>query len=261
MQGSLPREWSWWLVPNLLALDAPVVAVVWQRFLAAQFGANVPLTATTALAATVWCIYLSDRWLDARRGCRDTERHRVAATWPVTFGCGAVCAGFLAATFAAQLPLSYLQEGLVLGLCVAVYLVFIHAVAARLVNLRGLKELLVAAGFAAGVSIPLSVAEQPLLQWLPSVCAFAVLCWLNCRMIDRWESEHHVQGSTHWLAAAVGFVLFVCCYDLPLAIGLAIAGSLAGLVAVQVLCANKPRAARVLADVALLFPLLCWLIP
>ncbi len=72
----------WWALPNAAALDAPVVAVVWQRFLADRFGVSVPWAATAALAAAVWAVYLGDRWLDARRGARHTDRHLVAARYP-----------------------------------------------------------------------------------------------------------------------------------------------------------------------------------
>jgi hypothetical protein len=73
------------LWPNLLALDAPFVAVVWQRFLGHHFAVPVPWPATAALAAAVWAIYLVDRWLDGRRSEFDAERHRFAAAYPRTF--------------------------------------------------------------------------------------------------------------------------------------------------------------------------------
>ena len=62
------RPVPWWLWPNLLGLDAPAVAVVWQRFLADASGVAVPVAASAVLALVVWGIYLTDRRLDARAG-------------------------------------------------------------------------------------------------------------------------------------------------------------------------------------------------
>src|SRR4051794_21286115 len=112
----------WWLVPNVLALDAPAVAAVWQRFLADRFGAAAPWSATTALAAAVWCVYLADRCLDARRGALDADRHRAAAHRPRAFALGVVVAACLAAVAATQLPVVYVRYGLAVGLGVTAYL-------------------------------------------------------------------------------------------------------------------------------------------
>jgi hypothetical protein len=99
-----PAPVPWWLVPNVLALDAPAVAVAWQRFLGRQAGVAVPWAATAALAAAVWAVYLADRRLDARRGRLDADRHRAAARWPrAVAGAVGVAAG-LALLAATRLP-------------------------------------------------------------------------------------------------------------------------------------------------------------
>ena len=56
-----------WLWPNLLSLDAPLVAVLWQSFLAYRFSLPLRLSGCLALGLTVWSIYLLDRLLDARQ--------------------------------------------------------------------------------------------------------------------------------------------------------------------------------------------------
>ena len=53
-----------WLWPNLLSLDAPLVALVWQDFAAHSFGHPLRLPARIVLALTVWAIYVVDRLLD-----------------------------------------------------------------------------------------------------------------------------------------------------------------------------------------------------
>ncbi|HXJ40728.1 MAG TPA: hypothetical protein VNH18_15715, partial [Bryobacteraceae bacterium] len=55
-----------WLWINLLSLDAPLVAVVWQDFLARCYGAPLLPQVRWALGLTVWAIYIADRLLDVR---------------------------------------------------------------------------------------------------------------------------------------------------------------------------------------------------
>ena len=90
----------------------------------------------------------------------------------------------------------------------------------------------------------------------PPALAFAGLCWLNCRLIDRWESP---RPRPVWPDSLLGGALAVAAAFLPVAIGSAVAGSLLGLLLIGVTC--RPRAARALADLALLTPLVCWRLP
>ena len=251
------RRVPWWLVPNLLALDAPLVAAVWQRFLATRFAGALPVAATVALAGAVWCVYLADRRLDARRGALDADRHGVAARHPRAYAVAAACAAALALAAATRLPVAYWWHGLAVGLGVAGYLVAAHAAGGSALA-WGAKELLVGVGFAAGVAVPLSVEGGPAAAWLPSVAAFAGLCWLNCRLIDRWES---IGSRPPEVDGALAVALLLAAPALPPAVGLAIAASVVGLLAVHAACRRRPRVARVLADAALLTPLLDWAVP
>src|SRR3954451_15813809 len=54
----------WWLWPNLLGLDAPLVAVVWQALFARTVHVTLFPAARLALALAVWAVYLADRLLD-----------------------------------------------------------------------------------------------------------------------------------------------------------------------------------------------------
>jgi hypothetical protein len=248
----------WWVIPNAAALDAPVVAVVWQRFLADRFGVGVPWAATFALAAVVWAVYLADRLLDARRGARRTDRHRAAARYPRLFAAGAVVATFIAAAAAAQLPGAYLWCGAWVAGGVGAYLALVHAAAGGLRRVPATKEFLVGVGFAAGVAVPLMADGPPPGEWLPAVGAFAAVCWLNCRLIDRWESA---TAGPPWPDALLAAAVVAGSVVLPAAVGLAVAGAAVALLAVHVACGPAPRAARVLADVALLTPLVARVLP
>ena len=248
----------WWVLPNVAALDAPVVAVVWQRFLADRFGVSVPWAATAALAAAVWAVYLTDRRLDARRGDCHTDRHRTAARFPKLVAGGAVLAALLAAALASQLPQPYLWCGAWVALGVAAYLALVHVAAGGLRRAPGAKEFLVGVGFAAGVAVPLAADGPPAGAWLPTAAAFAAVCWLNCRLIDRWESA---AAGPPWPEAVLAAGVLVGSLALPAEVAPAVAGAVLGLLAVHLACRRAPRAARVLADVALLSPLVARVLP
>jgi hypothetical protein len=248
MIPSLP----WWLWPNLLALDAPFVAIVWQRFLGCHFAVPVPWAATSALAAAVWAIFLIDRWLDSRRGEFDADRHRFAACHPHAFALVAAIAAIAGLTVACSLSISYWRAGGIVTLGVTVYLGLVHA-GGGLLRVGGAKELLVAIGFASGVAIPLATAGRPLNDWLPSVGAFLGLCLLNCRLIEWWESKQALAWPRPELLLSLA--LLAAATALPTVMGSAIAVAVVTLFIIHFGLRRRPRVARVLADAALLSPL------
>lgn len=73
----------WYLWPNILGLDAPLVAVLWCWFYAQVQGISLPHPIHLLLGGAVWSIYTIDRLLDVRYirsvGAAWTERHRFAA--------------------------------------------------------------------------------------------------------------------------------------------------------------------------------------
>ena len=54
-----------WLWPNLLSLDAPIVALLWQILFARCFHARVETLPSVLLVLAVWLIYAADRTLDS----------------------------------------------------------------------------------------------------------------------------------------------------------------------------------------------------
>src|SRR5688572_15126780 len=78
-----------WLLPNVLSLDAPVIAVLWQGFLVAVFDTPITLAARVSLGLAVWAIYIADRLLDTREpqaGATTARhafhsRHRLSMSW------------------------------------------------------------------------------------------------------------------------------------------------------------------------------------
>jgi len=68
--------------PSALCFDAPVIALAWQGLYAEIAAAPVAPRHCLLVFAAVWLGYAADRWLDARRHCRNlTLRHRFFARW------------------------------------------------------------------------------------------------------------------------------------------------------------------------------------
>ena len=68
----------WWLWPNVLSLDAPLVAVLWQEALSRAHHVKLLPGCNLALGLAVWLIYIVDRVLDgcgAPRGEVLSPRH------------------------------------------------------------------------------------------------------------------------------------------------------------------------------------------
>ena len=215
----------WWLWPNVLALDAPTVAVVWQRFLGWAFDSPVPAVASVVLGLTVWSIYLADRWWDARSGPVHQPRHTFAAAHPGLIVVSAAAALLVSAGFTFTLPVEYFTVGGIVAVLVAAYFGLVHLLKPNTVTARGGKEMLVGLLFAAGVAVPLVAAGHDIVRWLPATAGFGVICWLNCRVIDRWEGD--VTGDdTREPSLGITAVVLASLVPRPVAFALAAAAAL-----------------------------------
>ncbi len=247
----------WWLWPNLLALDAPAVAVTWQLFFASVAGIVVPLAATVVLGLVVWGVYLADRGLDARSGALTSDRHRAAGqnfvAWITTAAAALASAGILALT---ALPLSYLRAGLAVAAVSIGYFVVVHVARAERLLGRGLKEASVGLVFALGAAIPLIAVVEADTSWAAGVVAFAGLCWLNCLLISVWEESPERRPSVLVVLGA-GAVAVGATIGAAAPVAVAVGASTAALAGLHALRSRiSVRAARVWADGVLLSPLL-----
>lgn len=57
----------WWLWPNVLSLDAPVVAVTWLWLFAAGENLSFGWRIHAVVFGVVWCVYMADRLIDVWR--------------------------------------------------------------------------------------------------------------------------------------------------------------------------------------------------
>ena len=194
--GGLPV----WLIPHILSLDAPLVALAWQALLAAHTGLPLRVPGRVVLALTVWLIYVADRLLDVRAlaAAPATARHRFYYEHR-SFGLGLLVT--IAAVDAAVIVLNLRPEvfrgGLLPSIGVAGYLALVHRTRFRIP-----KELLVAFLFAAGTFVVASSnAANPVRELGVPAVSFFVLCLANLILIERWEAAELRSGgeSGHWL--------------------------------------------------------------
>jgi hypothetical protein len=239
-----------WLWPNLLSLDAPIVALLWQILFARCFHARVDPLPSVLLVLAVWLIYAADRTLDAWTGSSLRPRHEfyrrhwraLLPLWILVLTAGSALAWLC-------LTPELLFSGLAVGAGVALYFVLLH-----LGIFQKTKEAAVAVLFALGATLSAWPNVRTAAD-IEAIALFSCLCWINCVAIEHWE------GEAKWpIAAPAGFVAFAAVllsiFSSRPVLGGAVAAS--ALCFVLLDCARRhfsSDALRVLADVALLSPL------
>ena len=267
---------SWWLWPNLVAIDAPIVAVVWLFAFAKAFSAPVEFPHYLVLFLCVWCLYIADRLLDAAKlkagdpspGLR-THRHHFMYRNRRLFALLWFFLAFIGGLFAiSQLERPIFGAGLIVFVGAAAYFLTFVAPLGNKKPLPG-KEIAGGLLFAAGTTVPVFADYSGELPVVLPFAIFAGLCALNLLLIASREGD---------LPQSRGFSGFVIGLGIALALaaaGLALFGtnaetapflrplffveSLAAM-AMTILQFARPATTRdsfrVLADVALLTPLI-----
>ena len=246
-----------WLWPNLLSLDAPLVALLWQTLFIRCFrvssGRSEQTLAAVLLAASVWLIYVADRALDAWRGAECRPRHEFyrrhwRTVLPVWFGVFAVAA-WLAWT---HLPHLVFERGAGLGSAVIVYFTVVH-----LSRRKWPKEAAVAVIFALGASLAAWTRLESRADVL-TVVLFSCLCWINCTGIEQWESRGESEGRLPigLLAGGIGLIaLLILLPQRPVLASAEAASAIAFVLLDHGRLKLSTDALRVLADAALLSPI------
>ncbi len=238
-----------WLWPNLLSLDAPLVALLWQILFARCFHARVDLLPSVLLVAAVWLIYAADRTIDAWMGAAGRPRHEfyrrhwraLLPLWIFVLASGAALAWM-------RLTPELLFSGVALGGAVALYFILLHCGI-----FQKTKEGAVAILFGLGATLSAWPNVRTAVD-IEAIALFSCLCWINCVAIEHWE------GESEWpIAAPAGFVAIAAAMLLfssrPMLGGAVVSSAMAF---VLLDCARRHfsrDALRVLADVALLSPL------
>ena len=205
-----------WLWPNLLSLDAPLVAVAWLWMFAKTWRVVwLPDILPWVVGGVVWCIYVADRLLDQRNGLsewrRISARHRFHSENRKVLGflLGLVMTACFVLLF--YLPMSLWAHGAFVLVLVVAY--FFVALVQENGGVALLKNLLAGLAFAYGTSVGIHFyrPDSNLFWFLisPEVLLFALLCMLNITAIDIWESSRDQESGGRPMDFALTMLLFL----------------------------------------------------
>jgi hypothetical protein len=261
---------------HLASLDAPTVAVVWSFAFARTAGVDLPAWVPVLLALTTWAVYIGDRLLDARSALRTGDlsclRERHFFHWRLRRSLtpiAVIAAGISAFIIFTRMPLVVRERDFVLAVAAIAYFSRVHVPRKESAKRPFLfsKEFLVGVLFTAGCTVPTlsrrdatTIPVPALWALVISVAFFAVLAWLNCQAIERWESDtvSHISAYAVQLGC-VGVVLAVFFFHGTRGGTLLITGAAASLM-LALLDRSRakltPLALRAAADLVLLTPLL-----
>ncbi len=284
-----------WLIPNLLSLDAPLVAVAWLYIFAKTWRVDyLPWVAYISLGLVVWVIYVTDRLLDIsmRNGTSEKleARHEFHSRHQSVFRRLALIAGVLSLILV-TLPLKVnilgfrFNTGLpmsVYGLSVIGVILVAGFFALSVFSSHGPDEIPYAKNVLAGLAFAYGTAMLAnvftgfnLWEFVSSreLICFAVLCILNIAAIDLWEharrsADPEIKAGdelalTLPLTLLGGAALVFASQDHELTTRPFFYAVLTGAALLHILNRTRSRfsmdALRVLADVALLVPFVVFL--
>lgn len=255
---------------HLSSLDAPTVAAAWSLGFAKAAGVQLPGWVPLLLALVTWCVYISDRLMDARTAQNAGQIHRLRQRhhfhwqhrrvfFPLTLAAACISA-WIVISF---MPGGARERNALLALAGLTYFSSVHI----RTTFRALlpKELLVALMFTAGCVLPtIGRAGAVSAAFVVVIAFFAALAWLNCHAIERWESvgetfsglQIHPVAGLLALAGVLGTVILFAvhsCETVLLGAGAASAVLLALLDGVRGRLTSL--ALRTAADLVLLTPL------
>jgi hypothetical protein len=192
---------EWW---HLLSLDAPTVAALWSWFFARAMHLHLPLLQSLLLGLGTWLLYVADRVLDGLRrpqGEPLRERHHFHARHRTAFlATASLLLVLLAWSVLNRMRPEAVHYDAWIGTCVLLYFCVVHRTVRPQYHLP--KELAVGILFAAATAVPawVRLGTSSLLrkeQLAPAVVFFAVLCWMNCVGIHKWEGAWEARARTH----------------------------------------------------------------
>lgn len=271
-----------WLIPNLLSLDAPLVAVAWLYMFAKTWRIQyLPWVAYISLGLVVWLIYVTDRLLDASLqgggSGRLEARHDFHRRNQRMFSRVALCVGVAVLILVIKgLPLTVYSYAMIGGIMVVGFFALSVFSTADSHEIPHAKNILAGLSFAYGTAMlahTYTGFEKDQLLQSPELICFSILCILNISAIDFWEHANRSSDpeikATDELALTLpltllgGASLVFALKDSGLTTRPFFYAILMGAALLQILNRSRARfqmdALRVLADVALLAPLVVFL--
>jgi hypothetical protein len=186
-----------WLLPNLLSLDAPLVAIAWLHVFATTWRLGYhPWEAYASLGLAVWIIYAADRLLDASLATPPSDqleaRHLFHVEHRGFFRIALVAAFVVALTLVVtRLPMTIYKHLLLGGVLVAGFFGLSMLSSQEPREVPYTKNIMAGLTFAFGTAMTAHIyrSEFGIYDMLSSreFLCFAVLCILNISAIDLWE--------------------------------------------------------------------------
>ncbi len=216
------RIWQW---PNVLSLDAALIAVLWQCLFGISISSPTTPGAAYVLALSVWLTYSADRLFDASR--RPVERllstrHRFAkAHAPKLWRIWWLVLAINTSIAFTKLSHAQLHKGFILLAICLIYTLLNQ----KLSRSYFPKQICVALIFAGGVIVFHPVAQL----WLSGI-SLTLLCLLNCQLISQKEidvntalGEHSLLSRAPYLNIGLIIATFGICFLQPSAVTFSIA--------------------------------------
>jgi hypothetical protein len=261
----------WWLWPNVLSLDAPIIAVLWQRFFAHCWGIHLRTEASIVLGMAVWVIYVIDRCWDTYNKPIEAlpTRHLFVKKYLILFLVLALAVGGLSFGIAVNMLYDHVYKaGLIVASLIAGYLFIWQVLRIQRLERTYIKEIMVGSLFAVGSTFNLFILSPDAKEWLhyAEIFLFSIACTLNCITITWAESNKNVKYLHRIVRAelfiALGLIMvFFLKPELVMAPFPIIALSLIGLAIVQNgIDFLSHQSCRVLADAVLLTPLIAFIL-
>lgn len=241
------------------------MAVAWSGAFAWSVKVRPPAWLPVLILLAVWAVYVSDRLLDARTAlCTDKhsrlrERHRFhwrhrRALVPLA----AVAATAALWIVVLCMPAVARERNSVLAAASLAYFARVHAGRGRFPVFS--KEFLVGFLFTAGCVLPAWTLARSAWPLAAPAAFFALLAWLNCAAINRWETgrtDRSIARAGGLLAAAGGLAAALLLFFEPRTAALLAAGACAALLLALLDCVRgrlAPVTLRAAADFVLLTP-------
>ena len=176
---------------HLLSLDAPTVAALWAWSIARAVHIRLPWSALLLLALGTWLVYVADRILDGLRfesSGKLRERHFFYARHrgKALVG-GATVSIIILWLVVTRTNATARREDTALFAVAVAYFCLVHLCRPGIERWFP-KEAVVGMVFAAAVVVPAwSRLQEHRTSLIAAVTLFALLCWLNCIAIEKWE--------------------------------------------------------------------------
>ncbi|MFZ9941757.1 MAG: hypothetical protein ACO3F7_06360 [Luteolibacter sp.] len=186
-----------WLLPNLLSLDAPLVAIAWLHVFVKTWRLGyMPWEAYLVLGLTVWAVYIADRLLDVSilgsNSPKLSIRHQFHQQHRKFFTTALVISScIVVALVISRMPMSIYVKFLLGGLLVAGFFGLSMLASQDEQEIPHAKNIIAGFGFAFGTAMFAQLYRTGFDLWemigSREFLSFAALCVLNISAIDIWE--------------------------------------------------------------------------